>query len=315
MAELRLRPPQPARHAGRADAVASQRRAAPRPLDLRHRGLRGRRAAAPSPPRRRCTTAWSSSRPGTARCMRCARATGRCAGRTTPAAGGFGVQSSATLTPEGRLLVGDSSGTVHCLEAKHGRLLWKATVADTDPERSHIWGSPVVANGRVFVGRASHSDVPCTRGHLYAFDLETGAELWRYATVPERVCRNDTRVECRTADDCGGGGVHPRREWRRHGDGRRRSERRDGLHGIGRLLHLAVDRQLRLAVLARRRHRRGALDLSHAIHRAVQRRSAVQRLRLPERPAAGRRLRRRGRHPAARPRPRARTAPSTPSIP
>jgi polyvinyl alcohol dehydrogenase (cytochrome) len=120
------------------------------------------------------------------------------------AAGGFGIQSSATLTPEGRLLLGDSSGTVHCLEAKHGRLLWKATVADTDPERSHIWGSPVVANGRVFVGRASHSDVPCTRGHLYAFDLETGAELWRYATIPERVCRNDTRVECRTNDDCGG---------------------------------------------------------------------------------------------------------------
>jgi len=125
------------------------------------------------------------------------------------AAGGFGVQSSATLTPEGRLLVGDSSGTVHCLEAKHGRLLWKATVADTDPERSHIWGSPVVANGRVFVGRASHSDVPCTRGHLYAFDLETGTELWRYATIPERVCRNDTRVECRTADDCGGGECIP----------------------------------------------------------------------------------------------------------
>ena len=98
---------------------------------------------------------------------------------------------------------------MHCLEAKHGRLLWKATVADTDPERSHIWGSPVVANGRVFVGRASHSDVPCTRGHLYAFDLETGAELWRYATIPERVCRNDTRVECRTADDCGGGECIP----------------------------------------------------------------------------------------------------------
>jgi len=54
------------------------------------------------------------------------------------------------------------------------------------------------------VGRSSHSDVPCTRGHLYTFDLETGAELWRYATVPERVCRNDTRVECRTAADCGG---------------------------------------------------------------------------------------------------------------
>lgn len=119
-------------------------------------------------------------------------------------AGDFGIQSSATLTPEGRLLVGDGNGILHTLVAKTGQLLWTASVGDTDPAASHIWASPVIANGRVFMGRASHSDNPCTRGHLYAFDLETGAELWRYATVPERVCRNDTAVECTTAADCGG---------------------------------------------------------------------------------------------------------------
>src|SRR5262245_31949391 len=91
----------------------------------------------------------------------------------TGSGGVSGSQSSATLTPEGRLLVGDSLGNVHCLVAKTGALLWTASVADTDPDHSHIWGSPVVANGRVFAGRASHSDVPCTQGHLYAFDLET----------------------------------------------------------------------------------------------------------------------------------------------
>jgi outer membrane protein assembly factor BamB len=122
---------------------------------------------------------------------------------------GFGVQSSATVTPEGRLLVGDSTGIVHCLEAKSGTKLWTASVADTDPAASHIWGSPVVSNGRVFVGRASHSDVPCTQGHLYAFDLETGAELWRYKTVPDRVCHNDTRVTCTSSADCGGGECVP----------------------------------------------------------------------------------------------------------
>ena len=120
------------------------------------------------------------------------------------AAGFIGIQSSATLTPEGRLLVGDSVGVLRCLDAKTGALLWTASVADTDPAASHIWASPVVANGRVFMGRASHTDTPCTRGHLYTFDLETGAELWRYATVPERVCRNDTRIECITPADCGG---------------------------------------------------------------------------------------------------------------
>src|SRR5262245_16167498 len=67
----------------------------------------------------------------------------------------LGLQGSATVTPEGRVLVGDSDGIVHCLVAKTGELLWKATVGDTDPDHSHIWGSPVAASGRVFVGRAS----------------------------------------------------------------------------------------------------------------------------------------------------------------
>jgi outer membrane protein assembly factor BamB len=127
----------------------------------------------------------------------------------TGAGVGLGVQGSPTVTPEGRLLVGDSLGKVHCLVAKTGALLWTASVADTDPAASHIWGAPVVANGRVFVGRASHSDQPCTQGHLYAFDLETGAELWRYKTVPDRVCRNDTHVVCTSDADCNGGTCVP----------------------------------------------------------------------------------------------------------
>ena len=107
-----------------------------------------------------------------------------------------GVQSSVTLTPEGRVVVGDSNGNVYALTAKKGDLLWTASVADTDLAASHIWGSPTVANGRVFVGRASHNDQPCTAGHLYAFDLDTGAELWRYKTVGDNVCFDDTTVEC-----------------------------------------------------------------------------------------------------------------------
>lgn len=115
-----------------------------------------------------------------------------------------GVQSSVTVTADGRALVGDSRGVVHCLNAKNGALLWTANVGDPVADSAHIWGSPVVANGRVFVGRASHSDVPCTQGHLYAFDLDTGAELWRHATVPARVCNTDTAISCTTDADCGG---------------------------------------------------------------------------------------------------------------
>lgn len=122
----------------------------------------------------------------------------------TGSGGQLGVQSSVTITADGRALVGDSRGNVHCLNAKTGALLWMANVGNPDTESAHIWDSPVVANGRVFVGRASHSDVPCTQGHLYAFDLDTGAELWRYATVPAKVCNTDTSIVCTTDAECGG---------------------------------------------------------------------------------------------------------------
>jgi outer membrane protein assembly factor BamB len=122
----------------------------------------------------------------------------------TASGGQLGVQSSVTITADGRALVGDSLGVVHCLNAKTGALLWLANVGHPVTDSAHVWDSPVVANGRVFVGRASHSDVPCTQGHLYAFDLDTGAELWRYATVPAKVCNTDTAITCTTDADCGG---------------------------------------------------------------------------------------------------------------
>jgi outer membrane protein assembly factor BamB len=114
----------------------------------------------------------------------------------------LGVQSSATLTADGRLLVGDSLGKVYCLDAKKGTLLWTADTSTDDPEASHIWASPTVANNRVLIGRASHNDSPCTRGTLFAYDLDTGAELWRQHTIPERICYDDTSVACSDNADC-----------------------------------------------------------------------------------------------------------------
>jgi len=117
----------------------------------------------------------------------------------------LGVQSSATLTADGRLVVGDSLGRLYCLDAKKGTLLWQADAAALhDPVAAHYWSSPTVADGRVVIGVASHNDAPCTRGKLFAFDLDTGAELWNTATVPERVCYDDTGVECSANADCAG---------------------------------------------------------------------------------------------------------------
>lgn len=120
----------------------------------------------------------------------------------TNSGGTNGVQSSVTLTADGRVLVGDSQGRVFCLDGKKGSLLWQASVGNEDPAAAHIWGSPTVANNRVLMGIASHNDAPCTRGTLVALDLDDGSELWRQYTVPENVCFSDTSDECSTNAEC-----------------------------------------------------------------------------------------------------------------
>jgi outer membrane protein assembly factor BamB len=120
----------------------------------------------------------------------------------------LGTQSSATLTADGRLLMGDADATVHCLDARTGRLLWERALSipfEGEPGADQNWGSPTVANNRVFIGIASHSDNPCTRGRLVALDLDSGEVLWDLPTVPVRICDNDTSQTCTSDDECNGG--------------------------------------------------------------------------------------------------------------
>ena len=120
----------------------------------------------------------------------------------------LGTQSSATLTADGRLVVGDADATVHCLDARTGRLLWERDLSipfEGEDPADHNWGSPTVANNRVFVGIASHSDDPCTRGRLVGLDLDSGEVLWDLPTVPLRICDNDTGRTCTSDDECNGG--------------------------------------------------------------------------------------------------------------
>ena len=121
----------------------------------------------------------------------------------TGAAPWSGVQSSATLTADGRILVGDSAAVLHCLDAKKGKLLWKTPLGDSAVD--HIWASPVVANGRVYMGIASHNDNPCAHGRVATLDLDTGAVLWTRGMVPDRICDTDTAVTCSSDAECGGG--------------------------------------------------------------------------------------------------------------
>ena len=54
--------------------------------------------------------------------------------------------STASITPEGLLFIGDFSGFVYCLNADTGELYW------THDMKAHMWGSTMVADGKVYVG-------------------------------------------------------------------------------------------------------------------------------------------------------------------
>lgn len=113
----------------------------------------------------------------------------------------IGIQGAPTRLDDGRLLVADSLANVHLLDAT-GNGIWSRSVGN--PSVDHVWSSVRVANGRVFVGVASHSDTPCTRGRTVALDLASGNVLWTRYNVPERVCSNDTGTACTTSAECGG---------------------------------------------------------------------------------------------------------------
>jgi len=55
--------------------------------------------------------------------------------------------STVSLDPDtGLLFVGDFSGYVHCLDAETGKVYW------THDMKAHMWGSTLVADGKVYVG-------------------------------------------------------------------------------------------------------------------------------------------------------------------
>src|ERR1035437_3505754 len=54
--------------------------------------------------------------------------------------------STVSITPEGLLFVGDFSGFLHCFDAETGKLYW------THDMKAHMWGSTLIADGKVYVG-------------------------------------------------------------------------------------------------------------------------------------------------------------------
>ena len=81
----------------------------------------------------------------------------------------------------GKVYVGTSDCRLIALSAQTGEPVWQVQSCDPGKEYA-IAGAPRVANGKVYVGNGI-SDFGA-RGYVTAYDTETGAQVWRFYTVP-----------------------------------------------------------------------------------------------------------------------------------
>lgn len=81
---------------------------------------------------------------------------------------------------EGRVYVGTGDGRLVAIDAQRGTELWSTRAVGPFP--TGITGAPRVARGKVYIGYAGADEQ--MRGSIAAFDARTGAEVWRFWTVP-----------------------------------------------------------------------------------------------------------------------------------
>jgi outer membrane protein assembly factor BamB len=104
----------------------------------------------------------------------------------------LGVVSTATVatdpsTGDLAVYVNAPDGHLYALDAATGAVLWKAVVgipAGTAATSYFAWGSPLVANGNVYVGIASHNSNPDVSAGLLAFNAGTGSSLGEWHSLP-----------------------------------------------------------------------------------------------------------------------------------
>lgn len=78
-----------------------------------------------------------------------------------------GVGGSMALA-DGRLYVGDYRGSVVCIDALKGKIIWRFATG------AQVLATPIVASGLVYVGSSD--------GYFYALNTRTGRPAWHYHT-------------------------------------------------------------------------------------------------------------------------------------
>jgi polyvinyl alcohol dehydrogenase (cytochrome) len=110
--------------------------------------------------------------------------------KLTCAARGFISTATVTTDPsdgQETVYVGAPDGYLYAFNASNLSVKWRSVIdiPSTTVSDYFEWSSPTVANGKVYVGSASHCDKPLTRGSVTAYDQATGSQIARFYTVPD----------------------------------------------------------------------------------------------------------------------------------
>jgi outer membrane protein assembly factor BamB len=114
---------------------------------------------------------------------------GRAAARLVPSGqwikvfDGSGTIFSSPLVTKDHIYVASAArqgletfGVLYCVDLKTKNIVWKF---DDDGDMKQVFCSPVLADGRIYVGEGFHEDKGCK---LYCVDAKTGKKLWAFAT-------------------------------------------------------------------------------------------------------------------------------------
>lgn len=95
----------------------------------------------------------------------------------------YGIDSTAAVS-DGKLYFGSAGCVLYALDATSGNLVWR-TQLDDWTKGFHLWSSPLVVDGKIYVGLASHCDHPCVRGRVVCVNASNGQVLWTLYTAPD----------------------------------------------------------------------------------------------------------------------------------
>jgi outer membrane protein assembly factor BamB len=102
-----------------------------------------------------------------------------------------GMTASAAVRPDGHgnpfLYVHAPDGYLYELNGLDGSVVWRSLVMAPTPGLNDAfdWSSPMLANGKVYLGTSSQCDNPFVQGRVIAYDQVTGVQLAEHDLIPD----------------------------------------------------------------------------------------------------------------------------------